>query len=197
MKEVITMKTIVKNDRWNGIETVTVWFDDDMSTYEIIDENGDTIKMIYDGEFLDADEQVDYDKLYETIALAIECHIKETTEKAEEDLGIFEYYSVKFGYEIEIVTETGIGEFDYHSAGIFNNLKEAKELAEELIEEYDKEHTYLHTIFLATRNNKVPEDEDDEETLADEMAEIKERWTWDNELECYYTTDGYYDYLKR
>ena len=79
MKEVITMKTIVKNDRWNGIETVTVWFDDDMSTYEIIDnENGDTIRMIYDGEFLDADEQVDYDKLYETIALAIENYIKAT-----------------------------------------------------------------------------------------------------------------------
>lgn len=63
------MKTIVKNDRWNGIETVTVWFDDDMSTYEIIDnENGDTIDMIYDGEFLDSEEQVDYERLYTEIA---------------------------------------------------------------------------------------------------------------------------------
>lgn len=63
------MKTIVKNDRWNGIETVTVLFDDDMSTYEIIDnENGDTIEMIYDGEFLDSEEQVDYERLYTEIA---------------------------------------------------------------------------------------------------------------------------------
>ena len=63
------MKTQVKNDRWNGIETVTVWFDDDMSTYEIIDnENGDTIEMIYDGEFLDSKEQVDYERLYTEIA---------------------------------------------------------------------------------------------------------------------------------
>lgn len=63
------MKTIVKNDRWNGIETVTVWFDDDMSTYEIIDnENGDTIEMIYDGEFLDSEGQVDYERLYTEIA---------------------------------------------------------------------------------------------------------------------------------
>lgn len=80
------MKTMVKNDRWNGIETVTVWFDDDMSTYEIIDnENGDTIKMIYDGEFFDADEQVDYNKLYETIALAIENYIK-ATERTEVEI---------------------------------------------------------------------------------------------------------------
>ena len=63
------MNTIVKNDRWNGIETVTVWFDDDMSTYEIIDnENGDTIEMIYDGEFLDSEGQVDYERLYTEIA---------------------------------------------------------------------------------------------------------------------------------
>lgn len=63
------MKTIVKNDRWNGIETVTVLFDDDTSTYEIIDnENGDTIEMIYDGEFLDSEEQVDYERLYTEIA---------------------------------------------------------------------------------------------------------------------------------
>lgn len=62
------MKTMVKNDRWNGIETVTVWFDDDMSTYEIIDnENGDTIEMIYDGEFLDSEKQVDYERLYTEI----------------------------------------------------------------------------------------------------------------------------------
>ena len=63
------MKTQVKNDKWNGIETVTVWFDDDMSTYEIIDnENGDTIDMIYDGEFLDSEGQVDYERLYTLIA---------------------------------------------------------------------------------------------------------------------------------
>ena len=79
------MKTQVKNDRWNGIETVTVWFDDDMSTYEIIDnENGDTIEMIYDGEFTNADEQVDYDKLYKTIALAIANYIKATIETTDE-----------------------------------------------------------------------------------------------------------------
>lgn len=73
------MKTMVKNDRWNGIETVTVWFDDDMSTYEIIDnENGDTITMIYDGEYLDEDGQVDYDRLYGAITLAIENYIKAT-----------------------------------------------------------------------------------------------------------------------
>ena len=63
------MKTQVKNDKWNGIETVTVLFDDDMSTYEIIDnENGDTIETIYDGEFLDSEEQVDYERLYTEIA---------------------------------------------------------------------------------------------------------------------------------
>lgn len=80
-RETIEMKTIVKNDRWNGIETVTVWFDDDMSTYEIIDnENGDTIRMIYDGEFLDADEQVDYERLYTAIADEIGKYLRNTTE---------------------------------------------------------------------------------------------------------------------
>ena len=71
------MKTIVKNDKWNS--KVTVWFDDDMSTYEIIDnENDDTVMIIYDWDFLDSDYQVDYDKLYEAIALAIDNYIKAT-----------------------------------------------------------------------------------------------------------------------
>lgn len=75
------MKTQVMNNRWNGIETVTVWFDDEMSVYEIIDnENGDTINMIYDGEFLDADEQVDYERLYTEIAENIGKYFSNTTE---------------------------------------------------------------------------------------------------------------------
>lgn len=85
MKEVITMKTMVKNDRWNGIETVTVWFDDDMSTYEIIDsENNDTITSIYDGVYLDTDGQVDYDRLYDAIELEIVFHIKAKIETPDE-----------------------------------------------------------------------------------------------------------------
>lgn len=83
------MKTIVKNDRWNGIETVTVWFDDEMSTYEIIDnENGDTVTSIYDGKFLDTDGQVDYDRLYDAIADEIETYLTAMTE--DEDIEVID-----------------------------------------------------------------------------------------------------------
>lgn len=83
------MKTQVMNNRWNGIETVTVWFDDDMSTYEIIDnENGDTVTSIYDGKFLDTDGQVDYDRLYDAIADAIETYLTAMTE--DEDIEVLD-----------------------------------------------------------------------------------------------------------